>query len=96
LIPGSEFDVPADVVLVAFGYSAGTICREGDFAQIAVDESGRIKVNANLMTSVPGVFAGGTLVRGRIPVVETVRDARHAARAIRHYIATSKGSGANG
>jgi glutamate synthase (NADPH) small chain len=85
-IPGSEFDLPADMVLVAFGYSAGTVSRAGDFAQIAVDKAGRIKVDANLMTSVPKVFAGGTLVRGRIPVVETVRDARQAARSIRQRL----------
>lgn len=85
----NTFDVPADLILVAFGYSATPFCREGDFASIAVDETGRIRVDQDLMTSVPGVFAGGTLVRGRIPVVETVRDARHAARSIRRWLAES-------
>lgn len=92
-IPESQFDVPADVVFVAFGYSAAPFPREGDFAEIAADESGRIRVDASLMTSVPGVFAGGTLVRGRIPVVETVRDARQAARSIRQFLAARPPSG---
>jgi pyruvate/2-oxoglutarate dehydrogenase complex dihydrolipoamide dehydrogenase (E3) component len=40
------------------------------------------------MTSVPGVFAGGDLVRGPDLVVRAVRDARKAAASIRHYLAS--------
>lgn len=89
-IPGTEFEVKADVVLVAFGYEASPFCAIGDLAEIAVDPDGRIRVDANLMTNVPGVFAGGTLVRGRTQVVETVRDARHAARAIDRFLASHR------
>lgn len=95
-IAGSDFDVPAEVVLVAFGYSTSPFRREGDLSEIVVDEAGRIRVDENLMTSVPGVFAGGTVVRGSMPVVATVRDARQAARSIGRYLAARESRSAKG
>ena len=86
-IPGSEFDLPADVVLVAFGFDSLPFCAEGDLSQIAVSPDGRIGVDENLMTNVPGVFAGGALVRGAGLFLDSVRDARKAAAAIQHYLA---------
>lgn len=81
-----EILIPADVVLVAYGYEAAPFCPAGDLQQIAVDADGRILVDTNMMTSVPGVFAGGSLVHGRMLPVETVRDARRAARAIHRHL----------
>ncbi|MBL9134344.1 MAG: FAD-dependent oxidoreductase [Verrucomicrobiales bacterium] len=91
-LPAPEFLVPADIVLVAYGYEAAPFCPAGDLQQIAVDAEGRILVDANMMTSVPGVYAGGSLVHGRMLPVETVRDARRAARAIHRHLVGVKGA----
>jgi glutamate synthase (NADPH) small chain len=43
------------------------------------------------MTSLPGVFAGGDIVRGPSLVLHAVRDARRAAAQIHSYLATRRG-----
>jgi glutamate synthase (NADPH/NADH) small chain len=50
------------------------------------NEWGGIVVDANQRTSIPGVFAGGDLVRGPSLVLHTVRDARRAAAQIHAYL----------
>ncbi|MBI3854026.1 MAG: NAD(P)-dependent oxidoreductase [Verrucomicrobia bacterium] len=85
-IAGSEFEVPAEVVLVAYGFDPVPFPPGSDLAQIAVNDWGAVKVDANQMTNVPGVFAGGDLVRGPSLVVHAVRDGRKAARAIHSYV----------
>jgi glutamate synthase (NADPH/NADH) small chain len=81
-IPGSEFIVPADLVLVAYGFDPVPFPPESDFHRIATTDWGSIIVDENQQTSVPGVFAGGDAVRGPSLVVHAVRDARKAARAL--------------
>src|SRR5690349_14629736 len=78
-IPGSEFVVPADVVLVAYGFDPVPFPRENDFSDLDVNDWGGIVVDANQMTNLPGVFAGGDSVRGPSLVVHAVRDGRRAA-----------------
>jgi len=56
-------------------------------AQIKVNDWGAVIVDANQMTSVPAVFAGGDLVRGPSLVVHAVRDGRKAAQAIHRFLA---------
>ena len=85
-IPGSEFDLPVDVVLIAFGFDPVPIFVAGNSDRIEVNKWGGVVVNANQMTSVPGVFAGGDLVRGPDLVVRAVRDSRKAAAAIDQYL----------
>jgi len=86
-VPGSEFDVPADLVLVAYGFDPVPFPADSDLAQVATDKWGGFKVDENQMTSVPGVFAGGDSVRGPSLVVHAVRDARKAAQGIHRYLA---------
>ena len=83
---GSEFDVPADVALVAYGFAPASLPRAGDFAEVAVDDRGCIVVDADQMTNLEGVFAGGSIVRGPAPLSEVVRDARKAAAAMDRYL----------
>ncbi len=89
-IPGSEFALPTDVVLVAYGFEALPHRAWTDYAELARTETGGLRVDADQMTSLPGVFAGGTLVRGASPVVYAVRDGRRAARAIHRYLAAKR------
>jgi len=89
-IPGSEFDVPAEVVLVAYGYTAAKLPRTDEFGDLAVNERGLLLVDADQMTNLPGVFAGGSIVNGSGPLAQTVRDARTAAAAIDGYLAARR------
>jgi len=85
-IPGTERDFPADLVLVAMGFVSAPFQPVGDLSRIALSPDGRVLVDERLMTNVPGVFAGGTLVRGQTAFLDAVRDARAAARFIQEYL----------
>jgi glutamate synthase (NADPH/NADH) small chain len=85
-VPGSEFTVPADIVLVAYGFDPVPFPPGSDLAQITVNDWGGIVVDKQQMTSVPGVFSGGDSVRGPSLVVHAVRDARKAANGIHRYL----------
>jgi glutamate synthase (NADPH) small chain len=85
-IPGSEFRVPVDVVLAAYGFDPVPFPPESDLARVAVNDWGAVVVDANQMTNLPGVFAGGDLSRGASLVVHAVRDGRKAAAGIHRYL----------
>jgi glutamate synthase (NADPH/NADH) small chain len=85
-IPGSEFSVPVDVVLIAYGFDPIPIFVAGNADKIEVNKWGGVIVDENQMTSVPGVFAGGDLVRGPDLVVRAVRDSRKAAAGVHKYL----------
>ena len=89
-IPDSEFTVPVDVILVAYGFDAVPIFAAGNSDKIQINEWGGVIVDRNQMTSVPGIFAGGDLVRGPDLVVRAVRDSRRAAAGIHHYLSAKK------
>lgn len=89
-VPNSEFAVAADLVLVAYGFDPVPWPDGSGFAQIAVDDWDGLKVDANQMTSVPGVFAGGDSVRGPSLVVHAVRDGRRAAQGIHRWISEQR------
>ncbi|MBS0662722.1 MAG: NAD(P)-dependent oxidoreductase [Verrucomicrobia bacterium] len=90
-VPGSEFDVPTDLVLVAYGFDAVPFPPGSDFAGLATEEWGTFKVDRSQMTSEPGVFAGGDDVRGPSLVVHAVRDGRRAAQGIHRYLKARRG-----
>ncbi|MBA4149299.1 MAG: NAD(P)-dependent oxidoreductase [Verrucomicrobia bacterium] len=85
-VPGSEFSIRADVVLVAYGFDAFSVTTRNSATEIAVNEWGTIVVDDNQMTSLAGVFAGGDLSRGPSLVVHAVRDGRKAASGIHTYL----------
>ncbi len=85
-ITGSEFEEPADIVIVAYGFDPEPFPEGSDLAQIQVNQWGGVIVDDNQMTSVPGVFAGGDIVRGPSLVVHSVRDGRLAAEGIHQYL----------
>ncbi len=82
----SEFELPADVVLVAYGYKPARLPQMEAFAELGMDELGCIPVDSNHMTNLDRVFAGGSIVRGPVPISEVVRDARSAVASIDHYL----------
>lgn len=92
-MPGSEFEVPADLVIVAYGFDPAPFPQDSDFAKIATDKWGGFKVDAKQMTSIPGVFAGGDSVRGPSLVVHAVRDARKAAQGVHLWLEAHRTGG---
>jgi glutamate synthase (NADPH) small chain len=89
-VAGSEFEVPADVVLVAYGFDVPRLPPTDDFAKLSVDGRGCLTVDANQMTNFPGVFASGSLVRGPLPLADVVRGARQAAAALDAWLAARR------
>lgn len=85
-VAGSEFVVPADLVLVAYGFDPVPFPADSELARIQLDQWGGFKVDANQMTSEVGVFSGGDAVRGPSLVVHAVRDARRAAVGIDRWL----------
>jgi glutamate synthase (NADPH/NADH) small chain len=91
-VPGSEIELPADVVIQAFGFRASppAWCTEHG---IALDRHGRIVTGGEgrlpLQTSHARVFAGGDNVRGADLVVRAVYDGREAAASIVHMLSTA-------
>jgi glutamate synthase (NADPH) small chain len=84
-VPGSEFVIPADIVLVAYGFDPEPPPKFG-CENLATDRWGGFVVDARQMTSLAGVFAGGDSSRGASLVVHAVRDGRVAARGIDLYL----------
>lgn len=84
-IPDSEFVLPCDVVVVAIGTRANPLltstCRD-----LKLNQAGNILVDENGMTSIPGVFAGGDIVRGAATVILAMGDGKRAAAAINKFL----------
>ncbi len=88
-IPGSEEIIPADRVIIAFGFQPSPAPWFADF-NIALDEKGRVTAPARgkfkHQTSNPKIFAGGDMVRGSDLVVTAVHEGREAALGILDYL----------
>jgi glutamate synthase (NADPH/NADH) small chain len=91
-IPGSEFAIEADVVLVAYGFDPVPFPERSDLRRVKANSWGGLEIDENQMTSVPGVFAGGDSTRGPSLVVHAVRDGRKAAQGIHRFLSAG-GSG---
>ena len=85
-VPGSEFTLDVDLVLLAMGF-VGPV-RNGMIDQLGVelDARGNVKCDENYMSSVPGVFAAGDMRRGQSLVVWAIAEGRKAARAVDTYL----------
>ena len=83
---GTEFEIPADVVLIAYGFVAPKLPASDDFAKLTVNGSGCLLVTDSMMTNLSGVFGVGSIVHGAAPLSDVVRDARKAAEAIDAYL----------
>jgi glutamate synthase (NADPH/NADH) small chain len=85
-IDGSQFELPADLVLLAMGFSGPE--RGGLLQQLGVrlTERGTVWRDEQWMTSVPGVFAAGDMQRGQSLVVWAIADGRSCARGVDLYL----------
>jgi len=87
---GGHFMVPADLVIKALGFDPEPLPVLWNEPQLEVTRHGMVKINhRTFMTSLPGVFAAGDIVRGASLVVWAIRDGRDAAAQIHSYIQQS-------
>ncbi|AIU68918.1 dihydropyrimidine dehydrogenase [Thermococcus eurythermalis] len=88
---GEYVTIEADTVIIAIGKHPNRLIINTPGLKV---ERGRIVVDENLMTSIPGVFAGGDAIRGEATVILAMGDGRRAAKAIHEYL-TKKREGQN-
>jgi glutamate synthase (NADPH/NADH) small chain len=83
-VPDSEFEIPADLVLLAMGFTGP---EKGKLlGDVAVTERGNVARDAKWMTNVPGVFTAGDMQRGQSLIVWAIAEGRSAARAIDEFL----------
>ncbi|HEY7585197.1 MAG TPA: glutamate synthase subunit beta [Candidatus Deferrimicrobiaceae bacterium] len=89
-VPGSEFELAADLVLLAMGFvhvEHGPLVRD---LSLAVDQRGNLQVDQSRMTSTPGVFAAGDSMLGASLIVRAIDDGRQAAEGIDRYLSVKR------
>uniref|UniRef100_UPI002FDCF107 glutamate synthase subunit beta n=1 Tax=Pelomicrobium sp. TaxID=2815319 RepID=UPI002FDCF107 len=88
-IPGSEFELPADLVLLAMGF-VGPVQKILDSFGVERDARGNAKAGTEepgaYRTSVPKVFAAGDMRRGQSLIVWAIREGRQCARAVDEFL----------
>lgn len=85
-IPGSEFEIETELVLLAMGF-VGPV-HDGLLNEFGLEytERGNVKIDDKCMTSVPGVFSAGDSSRGASLVVWAIMDGRQAAKNVDLYL----------
>ncbi len=85
-VPGSEFEIETELVLLAMGFlhpeHGGLLTQLG----VELDPRGNVRIGEDRMTSVPGVFAAGDAARGQSLVVWAIAEGRETARAMDLYL----------
>lgn len=89
VVPGSETLLPADAVIIAFGFQPHAVAWLAQYG-INVDEGGRVQTIDQgpypFQTGNEKVFAGGDMVRGSDLVVTAIYEGRQAAEGIMNYL----------
>ena len=85
-VPGSEFEVNAELVLLAMGFSGPV--KNGMLEELGVELDGRgnVKTDEQKMTSIPGIFAAGDMSMGQSLVVWAINEGRLAAVGVDKYL----------
>jgi glutamate synthase (NADPH/NADH) small chain len=82
-VPGSEFTIPADLILLAMGFTGPRVAGLLEQAGVALDPRGNVAADtAAYATSEANVFACGDMRRGQSLVVWAIREGRQCARSI--------------
>lgn len=85
-IPDTEFEVEADLVLLALGFLGPVKNELFDRLGIELDQRGNVETNENRMTNIPGVFAAGDMRRGQSLVVWAINEGRTAAECVNKFL----------
>jgi glutamate synthase (NADPH) small chain len=90
-VPGTERELPADLVLLAMGFTGAE--RRGLLTDLGVefDARGNVARDASYATSVPGVFVAGDMGRGQSLIVWAIAEGRSAAAAVDKYLSGTTG-----
>jgi len=90
-VPGSDFDLPTDMVIEALGFEPEAFAAHHD--ELSLTEWNTVATaRSGFATSLPGVYAAGDAVRGASLVVWAVRDGQDAAAEIDRYLKAQAGS----
>lgn len=84
-IPGADYVLECDMIVSALGTRANPLLT-ATCPDMKLDKRGNIVADENLMTSIPGIFAGGDIVRGAATVILAMGDGKKAAQAIEKYL----------
>jgi len=85
--PGRKFDVPADMVIKALGFDPEELPHLFGSPDLSVTRWGTLRVDhQTMMTSLPGVFAAGDIVRGASLVVWGIRDGRDVSEQMSKWL----------
>lgn len=85
-IPNTEFTMDVDLVLLAMGFTGPVKNGLLDSLGVAYDARGAVAVDANFMTNLDGVFAGGDTKRGASLIVWAIAEGRKMAAGINAYL----------
>jgi glutamate synthase (NADPH/NADH) small chain len=89
VVEGGHFAVDADMAILALGFDPEDLPAMFDEPGLELTRWGTLKIDfRTMMTSIPGVFAAGDIIRGASLVVWAVRDGRDAALQIHRYLAS--------
>ena len=81
-VPGGEFEMDVDLVLLAMGFVGPERAGLLDGFGVKLTERGNVWRDSTWMTSVPGVFAAGDMQRGQSLIVWAIAEGRSAARGV--------------
>jgi glutamate synthase (NADPH/NADH) small chain len=85
-IKGTEFQISAQLVLLALGFTGPGENRIIEDMGIQLDGRGNVWVDENCMTNVEGIFAAGDMTRGQSLIVHAIADGRKTAKGIARYL----------
>ena len=85
-MPGTEFAIAADLVLIAMGFLGPVKNGMIETLGVKLDARSNVETDANYMSSIPGVFAAGDMRRGQSLVVWAIAEGRKAARGIDKFL----------
>jgi glutamate synthase (NADPH/NADH) small chain len=83
---GTEREIPADLVLLALGFTGPESEDLGNQLEVPFDERGNVQRDADYQTSQPGVFVAGDAGRGQSLIVWAIAEGRAAASAVDRYL----------
>lgn len=86
-VPGSAMTIPADLVLLAMGFTGAQRVGAGTGHEPALDARGNVATDGRHLTSLDGVFAAGDARRGASLIVWAIREGRDTAAAVDGWLA---------
>jgi glutamate synthase (NADPH) small chain len=84
--PGTDFEVEADLILLAMGFVGVKRTKLMEEMRLETDPRGNIRKDAGNMTSAAGVFVAGDMAQGASLVVRAIADGRKTAQGIMRYM----------